>query len=294
MTLSVPGVRLNNGIRMPQIGFGVFRIPDDQTERVVLEAIESGYRSIDTASLYGNEVGVGRAIAACGLPREELFVTTKLWNDDQGRERASAAFESSVNRLGLDHVDLYLIHWPKPSRDLYVQTWQALEKLYADGRVRAIGVSNFQMTHLDRIIAQTDVTPAVNQIELHPSLQQEHLRRYDHEHGITTVAWSPLGQAESIKDPVIGAIARRHDRTPAQVILRWHLQLGNVVIPETTHAARMRENLGILDFTLDDEDLAAIRGLESGRRLGPDPDERDTGPRKGFASSSGRWTESSN
>jgi len=294
MTLSVPGVRLNNGIRMPQIGFGVFRIPDDQTERVVLEAIESGYRSIDTASLYGNEVGVGRAIAACGLPREELFVTTKLWNDDQGRERASAAFESSVNRLGLDHVDLYLIHWPKPSRDLYVQTWQALEKLYADGRVRAIGVSNFQMTHLDRIIAQTDVTPAVNQIELHPSLQQEHLRRYDHEHGITTVAWSPLGQAESIKDPVIGAIARRHDRTPAQVILRWHLQLGNVVIPKTTHAARMRENLGILDFTLDDEDLAAILGLESGRRLGPDPDERDTGPRKGFASSSGRWTESSN
>jgi len=294
MTLSVPGVRLNNGIRMPQIGFGVFRIPDDQTERVVLEAIESGYRSIDTASLYGNEVGVGRAIAACGLPREELFVTTKLWNDDQGRERASAAFESSLNRLGLDHVDLYLIHWPKPSRDLYVQTWQALEKLYADGRVRAIGVSNFQMTHLDRIIAQTDVTPAVNQIELHPSLQQEHLRRYDHEHAITTVAWSPLGQAESIKDPVIGAIARRHDRTPAQVILRWHLQLGNVVIPKTTHAARMRENLGILDFTLDDEDLAAIRGLESGRRLGPDPDERDTGPRKGFASSSGRWTESSN
>jgi len=294
MTLSVPGVRLNNGIRMPQIGFGVFRIPDDQTERVVLEAIESGYRSIDTASLYGNEVGVGRAIAACGLPREELFVTTKLWNDDQGRERASAAFESSVNRLGLDHVDLYLIHWPKPSRDLYVQTWQALEKLYADGRVRAIGVSNFQMTHLDRIIAQTDVTPAVNQIELHPSLQQEHLRRYDHEHGITTVAWSPLGQAESIKDPVIGAIARRHDRTPAQVILRWHLQLGNVVIPKTHHAARMRENLGILDFTLDDEDLAAILGLESGRRLGPDPDERDTGPRKGFASSSGRWTESSN
>src|SRR6476660_3293644 len=294
MTLSVPGVRLNNGIRMPQIGFGVFRIPDDQTERVVLEAIESGYRSIDTASLYGNEVGVGRAIAACGLPREELFVTTKLWNDDQGRERASAAFESSLNRLGLDHVDLYLIHWPKPSRDLYVQTWQALEKLYADGRVRAIGVSNFQMTHLDRIIAQTDVTPAVNKIELHPSLQQEHLRRYDHEHGITTVAWSPLGQAESIKDPVIGAIARRHDRTPAQVILRWHLQLGNVVIPKTTHAARMRENLGILDFTLDDEDLAAIRGLESGRRLGPDPDERDTEPRKGFASSSGRWTESSN
>jgi len=294
MTLSVPDVRLNNGIRMPQIGFGVFRIPDDQTERVVLEAIESGYRSIDTASLYGNEVGVGRAIAACGLPRAELFLTTKLWNDDQGRERASAAFESSLNRLGLDHVDLYLIHWPKPSRDLYVQTWQALEKLYADGRVRAIGVSNFQMTHLDRIIAQTDVTPAVNQIELHPSLQQEHLRRYDHEHGITTVAWSPLGQAESIKDPVIGAIARRHDRTPAQVILRWHLQLGNVVIPKTTHAARMRENLGIVDFTLDDEDLAAIRGLESGRRLGPDPDERTTGPRKGFASSGGRWTDSSN
>jgi diketogulonate reductase-like aldo/keto reductase len=291
MTVPVPNVALNNGIRMPQIGFGVFRIPDEQAEDVVLQAIESGYRSIDTASLYGNESGVGRAVARCGLPREELFVTTKLWNDDQGGARASAAFESSLDRLGLEYVDLYLIHWPKPSRDLYVQTWRVLEQLYTDGRVRAIGVSNFQPAHLDRIVRDTQVTPAVNQIELHPFLQQERVRRYDTDHGIATVAWSPLGQAESIKDPVIRRMAGRHERTPAQVILRWHLQLGNVAIPKTTHAARMRENIGVFDFTLDDADLAAIRGLDSGRRLGPHPDERDTGPRKGFASSGGRWVE---
>jgi diketogulonate reductase-like aldo/keto reductase len=287
----VPNVELNNGISMPQIGFGVFRIPDDDTERTVLEAIECGYRSIDTASLYGNERGVGRAIASCGLPRDDLFVSTKLWNDDQGRDRARPAFDESLDRLGLDHVDLYLIHWPKPSKDLYVQTWEELETLYAQGRVRAIGVSNFQPDHLDRLLARTRVVPAVNQIELHPFLQQERLRRYDADHGLATVAWSPLGQATSIADPVIGAIARRHGRTPAQVILRWHLQLGTVVIPKSTNPARMRENLQILDFALEEEDLAAIAALDAGRRLGPDPDERDTGPRAGFSSSGGRWVE---
>ena len=177
MVVPVPNVELNNGISMPQIGFGVFRIPDDDTERTVLDAIECGYRSIDTAALYGNERGVGRAIASCGLPREDLFVTTKLWNDDQGRDRARPAFEESLDRLGLDHVDLYLIHWPKPSKDLYVQTWEELEALYAQGRVRAIGVSNFQPDHLDRLLARNRVVPAVNQIELHPYLQQERLRR---------------------------------------------------------------------------------------------------------------------
>lgn len=291
MVVPVPNVELNNGISMPQIGFGVFRIPDDDTERTVLDAIECGYRSIDTASLYGNERGVGRAIASCGLPREDLFVTTKLWNDDQGRDRARPAFEESLDRLGLDHVDLYLIHWPKPSKDLYVQTWEELEALYAQGRVRAIGVSNFQPDHLDRLLARNRVVPAVNQIELHPFLQQERLRRYDADHGLATVAWSPLGQATSIADPVIGAIARRHGRTPAQVTLRWHLQLGTVVIPKTTNPARMRENLQILDFALTEEDLAAIGALDAGRRLGPDPDERDAGPRAGFSSSGGRWVE---
>lgn len=291
MVVPVPNVELNNGISMPQIGFGVFRIPDDDTERTVLDAIECGYRSIDTAALYGNERGVGRAIASCGLPREDLFVTTKLWNDDQGRDRARPAFEESLDRLGLDHVDLYLIHWPKPSKDLYVQTWEELEALYAQGRVRAIGVSNFQPDHLDRLLARNRVVPAVNQIELHPYLQQERLRRYDADHGLATVAWSPLGQATSIADPVIGAIARRHGRTPAQVILRWHLQLGTVVIPKTTNPARMRENLQIFDFALEEEDLAAIGALDAGRRLGPDPDERDTGPRAGFSSSGGRWVE---
>jgi 2,5-diketo-D-gluconate reductase A len=289
MSTSMPMVPLNAGFSMPQIGFGVFRIPQERAELVVLEAIECGYRSIDTASLYGNEVGVGRAIARCGLPRDELFVTTKLWNDDQGRDRVAAALASSLDRLGLDYVDLYLIHWPKPSRGLFVQTWQALEGNYADGTARAIGVSNFQQAHLERLAAETTVVPAVNQIELHPYLQQDVLREYDDQKGIVTVAWSPLGQSTSVDDPVIRSIAERIGRSPAQVILRWHLQLGNVVIPKTTHPARMSENLQILNFALSDADMRAIRGIDSGRRLGPDPDERDLGPRPGFASSGGRW-----
>ena|SRR5690349_12684866 len=289
MTLPVPDVRLNNGVHIPQVGFGVFRVPDDETERAVRTAIESGYRSIDTASLYGNERGVGRAIASCGLSREELFVTTKLWNDDQGYDSAFGAYEASLRRLGLDYVDLYLIHWPKPSRDRYVDTWRAFQKLCADERVRTIGVSNFQPHHLQRLLDETTVVPAVNQIELHPQLQQEQLRHFHAAHGILSEAWSPLGQGHALRDPVVAELASRHGRTPAQIVLRWHLQLGNIVIPKSTNPSRIRENLALFDFALDDADMAALAGLDSDTRLGPDPDERDTSPRSGFSSSGGRW-----
>lgn len=289
MRFSEPTVALNNGVRMPRIGFGVFRIADEDVEPAVARAIECGYRSIDTASLYGNERGVGRAVARCGLPREDLFVTTKLWNDDQGRERAPGALRSSLDRLGLDYVDLYLIHWPKPSRNLFLETWLVLEQMYASGEARAIGVSNFQPSHLDVLSTHSDVVPATNQIELHPYLQQEQLRAYDTDHGIATVAWSPLGQARALQDPVIDEIARRYDRTPAQIILRWHLDCGNVVIPKSSSAARMQENLSVLDFILEVDDLAKVRSLDAGLRLGPDPDEVDVRPRAGFSSDGGQW-----
>jgi 2,5-diketo-D-gluconate reductase A len=286
---SVPDVVLNNGVSMPQLGYGVFRVPDDDTERAVLAALDAGYRSIDTASLYGNETGVGRALSASGLARDHFFVTTKVWNDDQGYDSTLRAFDASLGRLGLDHVDLYLIHWPKPSLDRYVETWRALEKLYADRRVRAIGVSNFQPDHLRRLLDETDVVPAVNQVELHPDLQQEQLRRLHAEHGVVTEAWSPLGQGLALRHPVVAELAHRHGRTPAQVVLRWHLQLGNVVIPKSTTPSRIRENIGLFDFALADADMSALAALESGTRLGPDPDERETRRRPGFSSAGGRW-----
>jgi 2,5-diketo-D-gluconate reductase A len=290
MTGAVPGIRLNNGVDIPQVGFGVFRMPDDATtERAVLTAIECGYRSIDTAALYGNEAGVGRAVDSCGLPRDELFVTTKLWNDEQGYESTFRAFEASLQRLGLDYVDLYLIHWPKPSLNRYIQTWRAFEKLYADRRVRAIGVSNFQIAHLRRLLDETQLVPAVNQIELHPQLQQGSLRRFHADHDITTEAWSPLGQSQALQSPLVAELARRHGRTSAQVVLRWHLQLGNLVIPKSATPSRIRENIALFDFALNDADMAALAGLEAGTRLGPDPDERDTRPRPGFSSAGGRW-----
>jgi 2,5-diketo-D-gluconate reductase A len=285
----VPDVVLNNGVSMPQLGYGVFRVPDDDTERAVLAALDAGYRSIDTASLYGNETGVGRALTASGLARDHFFVTTKVWNDDQGYDSTLRAFDASLGRLGLDHVDLYLIHWPKPSLDRYVETWRALEKLYADRRVRAIGVSNFQPDHLRRLLAETDIVPAVNQIELHPDLQQEQLRRFHVEHGVVTEAWSPLGQGLALRHPVVADLAHRHGRTPAQVVLRWHLQLGNVAIPKSTTPSRIRENIGLFDFALAETDMAALATLESGTRLGPDPDERETRRRPGFSSAGGRW-----
>ncbi|MEE1926947.1 aldo/keto reductase [Streptomyces sp. TRM 70351] len=273
---SVPHITLNNGVSMPQLGFGVWQVPDDEAAATVARALEAGYRSIDTASAYQNEEGTGRAIAASGVPREEVFLTTKLWNSDQGYDATLRAFDASLARLGTEYVDLYLIHWPLPMFDRYVDTWRAFEKLYADGRVRAIGVSNFQPPHLQRLLDETSAVPVLNQVELHPQLQQEQLRTFHSAHEIATEAWSPLGQGKDIlTDPVITGIGTKHGRTAAQVILRWHLQLGNVVIPKSVTPSRIQENIDVFGFELDAEDLAAIAGLETGTRLGPDPSTMD-------------------
>ncbi|MFJ9863146.1 aldo/keto reductase [Streptomyces sp. NPDC101165] len=278
MSSKVPPIILNNGVEMPQLGYGVWQVPDDEAERAVATALEAGYRSIDTAAIYGNEEGTGKAIAASGLPREDIFVTTKLWNSDQGYDSTLRAFDASLEKLGLDHLDLYLIHWPLPSRDKYLDTYRAFEKLYAEGRVKAIGVSNFLPEHLQRLIAETSVIPAVNQIELHPHLQQRAARSLHSEQGVRTEAWSPLGQGKGLLEvPAIVAIGQKHNRTPAQVVLRWHIQLGNVVIPKSVTPSRIKENIDVFDFSLDDEDLAAISALNEDRRLGPDPATFDMG-----------------
>ncbi|KKZ69756.1 aldo/keto reductase [Streptomyces showdoensis] len=263
---------------MPQLGFGVWQVPDAEAEQAVGTALEAGYRSIDTAAIYGNETGTGKALAASGLPREELFVTTKLWNSDQGYDATLRAFDDSLGKLGLDHVDLYLIHWPVPNKDAYVDTYRAFEKILADGRARAIGVSNFHPEHLERLIAETSVVPAVNQIELHPQLQQAAAREVHARHGIATEAWSPLGQGRGLLEvPAIVAIAQKHARTPAQIVLRWHVQVGNVVIPKSVTPSRIRENIAVFDFELDAEDMAGLTALDEGRRLGPDPAEFHVG-----------------
>ncbi|NEA41544.1 aldo/keto reductase [Streptomyces sp. SID11385] len=273
MNTPSPTVTLHNGVLMPQLGFGVFQVPDEETTAAVASALEAGYRSVDTAAVYGNERGVGRALASSGVPREELFVTTKLWNDDQGYDTTLRAFDASLDKLGLEYTDLYLIHWPAPARDRYVDTYRALEKLLADGRTRAIGVSNFQPAHLDRLVAETGVVPVVNQVELHPGLQQRALRAAHAGLGIATEAWSPLAQGALLKDDALAALAARHDRTPAQIVLRWHLQSGNIVIPKSVTPARIRENLDVFGFTLSDEDMAAVDALDRGLRTGPHPDE---------------------
>ncbi|MEU2227736.1 aldo/keto reductase [Streptomyces sp. NPDC018347] len=272
MNASVPTVTLHNGVEIPQLGFGVFQVPDTETAAAVSAALEAGYRSIDTAAIYGNESGVGKALAGSGITRDDLFVTTKLWNADQGYDATLKAFDASLERLGLDYVDLYLIHWPTPARDLYRESWKAIEKLAADGRIRAAGVSNFQPAHLKRLLDGTGLVPVVNQIELHPGLQQNELRALHADLGIATEAWSPLAQGAVLGDEAITAIAARHAKSPAQVVLRWHLQLGNIVIPKSVTPARMRENLDVFDFTLSDEEMAAIAALDRGLRTGPDPD----------------------
>ncbi|MFI6769054.1 aldo/keto reductase [Streptomyces sp. NPDC050355] len=268
----VPSITLNNGIAMPQLGFGVWQVPDDEAATAVGHALDAGYRSIDTAAIYGNEEGTGKALSASGLPRDELFVTTKLWNSEQGYDSTLRAFDASLAKLGLEYVDLYLIHWPLPARDAYVDTYKALEKIYADGRAKAIGVSNFQPAHLERLLGETSVVPAVNQIELHPQFQQAESRAVHARHGIATEAWSPLGQGRGLlQDPTIARLAAKHGKTPAQVVLRWHVQLGNVVIPKSVTPSRIAENIDVFDFALDDADLAALTGLDTGNRLGPDP-----------------------
>jgi 2,5-diketo-D-gluconate reductase A len=269
---ATPIIRLNDGTEIPQLGFGVWRVPNEDSIPAVAKALAVGYRHIDTAALYRNEQGVGEAVRASGVPREEIFVTTKVWPSDYGREAAPAAFEASLRRLDLEYVDLLLLHWPAPGRDLYVETWQALERLAADDdRVRAIGVSNFNDQHLRRLVAETETVPALNQVELHPTLTQADLRATHRELGVATEAWSPLGQSDDLRHPTIAAIADRVGRTPAQVVIRWHLQIGNIVIPKSVTPSRIEENVAVFDFELADEDVAAIEGLDAGNRLGPDP-----------------------
>ncbi len=269
----VPHITLNNGVAMPQLGYGVWQVPDDEAATAVGTALEAGYRSIDTAAIYGNEEGTGKALAASGIAREELFVTTKLWNDAQGYDSTLRAFDESLDKLGLEYVDLYLIHWPMPAKGTFVDTYRAFEKIYAEGRAKAIGVSNFQPDHLERLLGETSVVPAVDQIELHPQLQQAEARAFHARHGIATEAWSPLGQGKDLlKDGTVTRLASKHERTPAQIVLRWHLQLGNVVIPKSVTPSRIKENIDVFGFELDDADMAALAALDSGTRLGPDPD----------------------
>ncbi|GLW35699.1 aldo/keto reductase [Actinoplanes regularis] len=268
----LPAVTLNNGVAIPQVGFGVFQIPDAETQATVSTALEIGYRSIDTAAVYGNETGVGRAVAASGLPRDELFVTTKLWITDLGRTSARDALHASLDRLALDRVDLYLIHWPAPATDAYLEAWQGLEELYAEGLARAIGVSNFLPEHLDRVVALGGTVPAVNQIELHPALRNRATAAAGAAHGVATEAWSPLAQGGALlaEAPVVAA-ARAHGVTPAQVVLRWHLQQGHIVIPKSATPSRIAANLDVFGFELTAAESAAIDALDRDGRIGPHP-----------------------
>ena len=270
---TVPTIRLNNGVEIPQLGFGVYQVPPEDTADAVSTALEIGYRHIDTAEMYGNEKGVGEAVARSGIDRGEVFVTSKLNNGFHRRDDALRAFDQSLGDLGLEYLDLFLIHWPLPGIDVdYIETWKAMEEIYASGRCRAIGVSNFQAHHLRRLFSETQVRPAVNQIEVHPSLTQEELRAFDADHEIVTEAWSPIAQGKVLGDPAIVAIAERLGRTPAQVVLRWHVQRGDVVFPKSVSRRRMQENFELFDFELGTEDMATLTGLDRGERTGPDPD----------------------
>jgi len=270
---TVPTIALNNGVEIPQLGFGVFQIPPDQTVEATRTALEIGYRHIDTAEMYGNEKGVGEGIRASGVPREEVFVTSKLNNGFHARGAALKAFDGTLEALGFDYLDLFLIHWPLPGIDVdYVETWKAMEEIYDSGRCRAIGVSNFKEHHLRRLFGETTVRPAVNQIEIHPYLAQDDLRAFDADHEIVTEAWSPIAQGKVLDDPAIVTIAENLGRTPAQVVLRWHIQRGDVVFPKSVNRRRMEENFALFDFELSESDMAALTGLDRGERTGPDPD----------------------
>ena len=279
---AVPLITLNDGVQIPQLGFGVFQVPPAETEEAVTRALEVGYRHIDTAEMYQNEVGVGRAVAASGLARDEVFVTSKLNNGFHRPDDARRAFDGTLAALGMDHVDLFLVHWPLPT--LYdgdfVSTWRTLEEFAADGRTRSIGVSNFQPAHLDRLAAETGTVPSVNQVEAHPYFTNDEVRAYDAEHGIVTEAWSPIAQGAVLDDATIVKIAEQLGRTPAQVTLRWHLQRGDVVFPKSTSPERMAENFALFDFELDDADVRAITALDKGEsgRTGPNPDRFDYVP----------------
>jgi diketogulonate reductase-like aldo/keto reductase len=269
----VPTIRLNDGRPMPQLGFGVWQVPNHEAKSIVTEAISAGYRSIDTAAVYGNEEGVGEAVRASPVAREELFITTKVWNDRHGYDAALSAFDESLARLKLDFVDLYLIHWPLPRGEAYLDTWRALIRLRDEGRAKSIGVSNFKVPHLRRLMDESGVAPVLNQIELHPRFQQKELRAFHAEHGIATESWSPLGKGALMADETLARIGRKYGKTPAQVILRWHLDNGLIAIPKSATPSRIRENIDVFDFTLAADDMSALAGFDDkSGRIGPNPD----------------------
>lgn len=267
-----PRLSLDDGATIPQLGYGLYKVPPPDTVRLCRDAIAIGYRHLDTAAFYGNEEQVGVAVREADVPREELYITSKVWKDDNGFDSTLRAFDRSMALLGLDHLDLYLIHWPVPSTDRYVDTWRALIRLQGEGRVRSIGVANFHEHHIERIIAETGVKPVVNQVELHPWLPQTALRDFDERLDIRTEAWSPLARGRILGTPILDDLADKHGRSPAQIVLRWHIEIGNIVIPKASSPERLRENLDVFDFALDAEDLSLIASLENGERTGRDPD----------------------
>ncbi len=271
-TSPVPLIDLRGDEQIPQLGFGVFQVPPEDTADVTTRALLAGYRHVDTAKAYRNEAGVGQAVHAAGLERDDVYITTKCWNSDHGYEQAKRALRASLDQLEMEHVDLYLIHWPVPAQDKYVETWKAFVELQAEGLTRSIGVSNFQPPHLERIEEATGITPAVNQVELHPRFQQAGLRREHADRGIVTEAWSPLAQGAVLDDPVITRLAEHHDKTPGQVVIRWHLQLGNVVFPKSVTQERIEQNFDVFDFHLTEDEMTEIEALDAGDRTGPDPD----------------------
>jgi diketogulonate reductase-like aldo/keto reductase len=268
-----PVLTLNNGQQIPQLGLGVYKLGTDIAEGLIAKAIETGYRRIDTAAFYGNEAEIGAGVRSAGIPRDDIFVTTKIWNDDQGFDRALEAIDKSLARLDIDYIDMLLVHWPKPQQNLFVETWAAFQKAMHSGKIRGIGVSNFQPAHLETLLAAGGTVPALNQIELHPGFQQATVREFNHAHGIATEAWSPLARGRYNDDARVLAIAEKHSKTPTQIIVRWHLDLGNLVIPKTATASRLQENISVFDFNLDADDMAVMASLEEGLRTGPNPDE---------------------